>query len=65
MIKLGKIGKKRDCLASCKTFSVTACEWKKDGGECTAHTDDVEHANGIPGNECFVFQSSSGRTLRI
>ena len=53
-IKLGVTASKWDCLDRCLTINSTACEWSIKRGECRAHTEKVEEANGDETSLCYI-----------
>ena len=54
VIKLGVTASKWDCLDRCLTINSTACEWSIKRGECRAHTEKVEEANGDETSLCYI-----------
>ena len=57
VIKLGFITDREDCLASCRTYGQTACEWKSDDGECSAHTEYVVPGYAAVTSYCYIFNN--------
>ena len=59
IIKLGFMNKyedgREDCLASCRIYGMTACEWDVDDGECWAHTKEVVFGETSRVTFCYRF----------
>ena len=59
VIKLGFMNKyedgREDCLASCRIYGMTACEWDVDDGECWAHTKEVVFGETSRVTFCYRF----------
>ena len=46
---------REDCLASCRIYGMTACEWDIDDGECWAHTKKVVFGETSRVTFCYIF----------
>ena len=45
-----------DCLASCRIYGLTACEFDEDDGQCWAYTKYVAVEKGEPFTFCYKFK---------
>ena len=45
------------CLAACRTYSLTACEWDQDDGECWAYVKEVTVGGKSTNTLCYRFNN--------
>ena len=49
---------KEDCLAVCRIFALTGCEWITATGECLAHLEKVSVGKSYKSSHCYTFNSN-------
>ena len=56
---------KENCLAVCRKFGLTGCEWDFAAGDCYAHMKSVSIGNDYRSSFCYKFNKYPGKMIQV